>query len=466
MKKIILSIGLVLVTATAFGVVQIKASPDKPWRVFLLSDAQNLDATTYNKETVYENANGDFQADDDDGSWQDQTWINYHHAWFSGIGGAGSEYNNWQNDYWDWQNNHSGSAGGMTGNMVWDWTGWGSEVGTHNDGTTTTGFTNTLSIWNKIGNEHCDVSDPFNTKWDNDNLDYDDDGDKGSEHDTYTRTAQTVWHVQTGGKAVPRLLNLWQFSGSATEILNKRAVPPFSGAAMREITDKTQIAIGSMGNLGTNGIRYNLLPNGIEQDITPKVAGKDFYTFSVGGQKYLSYFDLYVQQASPGYSFYPVGENDYGHAFWRFRTDAPSDALQYVSTNLTKFLNKKWGFYPTNDPPPSLWNLQTVQGFVQDDSTHPTNICRTFYIGFYPDLLNGLEFTKGISSTPPMWSATGYNCVSATRSAGFAADVFGLPSDTSPQNFGVTLIEMYPAPGQVMGPFIDINDVFYSSAPY
>jgi hypothetical protein len=59
-----------------------------------------------------------------------------------------------------------------------------------------------------------------------------------------------------------------------------------------------------------------------------------------------------------------------------------------------------------------------------------------------------------------------FNCVGAAIGAGFAADVFGLPWDMTPQNFGVTLIEMYPAPGQIIGPFIDTADIFYSSAPY
>jgi hypothetical protein len=104
---------------------------------------------------------------------------------------------------------------------------------------------------------------------------------------------------------------------------------------------------------------------------------------------------------------------------------------------------------------------------VQNDgppTAHPYNIKRTFYIGF-PDLLNGLEFTKGIYDAPPEWSATGYNCVSAARGAGFAADVFGLPGDTSPQNFGITLMQMY-SPILSSDPFDDEIDIFYSSAPY
>jgi hypothetical protein len=286
MKKIFLSIGLMLGVATAFATTQTKTTQDKPWRVYLLSDVQNKNSTTHYKDEVYENAWGNFEADDDDGTSENQTWVNYNHFWLDGIGGVGGEYNNWQNDYWDYQGNHYGSAGGMTGNITWDETGYGEEIGLNNDGTTITGFTNSSTVWGRIGNEHCNVSDPVNQTWDNDYSAWDDDNDRGSEHDTYTRTADTVWHVQTGGKAIPGRQNLWQFNGSVWEILDKRAVPQFYGANMREVTNKTQIALGSLGNLKADGNLWLTLPDDTEKDITPTVAGKDFFTFSVGGQKY------------------------------------------------------------------------------------------------------------------------------------------------------------------------------------
>lgn len=443
MKKLILSIGLMLATATAFGVIQTKVSPDKPWRLFLLGDAQNLNETTDHKEAFYENANGNFEADADDFSWQYRTWVNYNHVWVSGMGGAGSEYNNWQNDDWDWQNTHTGSAGGTSGNMAWNWSGWGAEMGIYNDGTTTTGFTNTLWIWDNIGNEHCDVSDPVNKTWDYDNLEYDDDGDRGSWHDTYTRRAQTVWHVQTGGKAIPQRQNLWQFSGSAWEILDKRAVPPFVNARTRAIP-ATQIAIGSMGNLGTNGIRYNLLPNGIEKDVTPKVAGKDFYTFSVEAQKYFSYFEVFVDQPYPGTTYYDPTSVTAGHAFWQFKTDAPADALQYIAASLTNFVNQSWGFYPHGAD-------CGLPGQLQNDNSHPKNVKRVFYIGFN-DLISGLQFTRGISNAPPeyCYAVWGYSCVGAATDAGRTVGIT-LPTwwnllNWTPQNFGAAVVLKYPGP--------------------
>jgi hypothetical protein len=274
--------------------------------------------------------------------------------------------------------------------------------------------------------------------------------------------------------------NLFGITATATEMLPRtdqaNALPYsgsyvylFGGASASANIDPQYITIGSYGPLNTNGVLYTCLPDGADIDITPSLANIEYYQFGIGqAQKYHSYYDVFDDQANPGFSFYPVGVNDYGHSFWQFRTDAPADALQYISTNLIQFLGRRWGFYPISNPPPSLWNLETVAGFIQNDgppTAHEYNICRTFYIGF-ANLINGLEFTKDLSNAPPQWSATGYNCVSAVRTAGFQADVFGLPSDCSPQNFGITLIGMYPGPGQVLGPFIDTTDIFYSSAPY
>jgi hypothetical protein len=293
---------------------------------------------------------------------------------------------------------------------------------------------------------------------------------------TGTRTAQAIMKLQTGGKSTSRLRNLFGLTASATRYTPQHwsywGYYEWLGEMPLDFGDLAgcypaatsvppqSINLGSYGALNTNGVKYLILPDNDDVDVTPYVAGADYYSFSFGQpQKYHSYFDLYVQQANPGFSliFYNP-TNDVGHAFWRFRTEAPQDALQYVSASLTAFLGTNWGFYPLN-------GLFTVPGILQNDNSHPYNISRSFYIGF-PDLLQGLTYTRGISNSPPVYSLTGFNCVGAARGAGFAADVFGLPWDESPQNFGVTLIEMYPAPGQIIGPFIDTNDTFFSSAPY
>jgi hypothetical protein len=286
---------------------------------------------------------------------------------------------------------------------------------------------------------------------------------------TVSRTIHTTMKLQTGGNAASRLKNIFQLSASASQVhyvlqpdTSGLLISQYQGwtVASNTIIPPQNIAIGSYGNLSTNGVLYKTLSDNADVDITPYVAGVDDYTFNLGQpQKYYSYFDVFVQQANPGYSLLPHSDDEnVGHAFWQFRTDAPTNALQYLSTNLTKYLNTPWGFYPKD-------GLFTVPGQLQNDRNHPANIVRTFYIGF-PYLLQGLSFTAGVATAPPIYSLTGYNCVSAAREAGFNSDVFGLPSDTSPQNFGVTLITMYAAPGLVTGPFYDTNDVFYSLAPY
>jgi len=287
---------------------------------------------------------------------------------------------------------------------------------------------------------------------------------------TAHRSAETVMKLQTGGRATSKMKNLFGLTASCYQsIVASQPSAPYWSVTDTESVPSQNITIGSYGALNANGVMYKIISDNDDVDVTPRVAGVDYCTFGVSATKYHSYFDLFVQQANPGYSFYPTSyEYDVGHAFWQFRTDAPADALQYISTNITKFLGTPWGFYPTNNPAPSLTNLFTVPGYIQNDgwpTAHSYNIKRTFYIGF-PDLLQGLIFTRGIFNAPPMWCATSYNCVGAARGAGFDADIFGLPWDTTPQNFGVTLIEMYPAPGLVIGPFDDETDIFYSSAPY
>jgi len=428
MKKIFLSIGLLFAAATVFATTQTKANQDKPSRVFMSCDVQNLNSTTDHYESVYENANGDFIPDDDDGSSENQTWVNYNHVWADAIGGAGSEFNNWQNDNWDWQNNHTSTAGGMNGNMEWDWTGWGGEVGDSNDGTTITGFTNILWIWDIIGNEHCNVSDPVNTNWDNANLDWDDDGDRGSQHDTYTRTADTVWHIQTGGKAIAGRLNLWQFSGSVWEITDKRAVPQFSGAAMREITNKTQIAIGELGSLKADGNLWLTLPDNVEKDITPKVAGKDFYTFNVSGQKYKSYFTVYVDMPGPPPSHSTHVGTDYGHGWWMLGSDASANILNiFITTNRSHFINEQVGYADHGH--------MRGPGVLRDPETNTNiSVTKTYEIGFN-NLTNGLAFTQILHDNPGTYNVFLNNCVQNCVKAGAAAGVT-LPNDTKPETFG------------------------------
>lgn len=269
-----------------------------------------------------------------------------------------------------------------------------------------------------------------------------------------SRNSKVTIQLKTGGKSGSKLKNLFGLTAGATGY--KHLHLPDDDIVVPHPSDSYSIPATSIevagGHLNTNGIAYRIFPDNATVDVTPKTLEK-YYSVNVSAIKYKSYFDLFIQQANPGYSLIPFGSYDVGHAFWRLRTEAPSDALQYISTNITVFLNKPWGFYPTNEPELSVWNLATVPGLVQDDSSHEHNIKRIFAIGF-PGLISGLQFTREIYNSPPLWSATGYSCVGAAREAGYRSGVYPLPWDTTPQNFGVTLVQMYP------GPF-ECDEIFY-----
>ena len=378
---------------------------------------------------------------------------------------------------------------------------WGSpnQTGTNIYNDIITGFINYCGNWNLTNvNTETNVTSNIPINFENDNISGQSvatrwlGGAIYTVSSSYRRTDQIIVKLKTGGKSTSKLRNLfclnasaylentagietnWEGSEASGDLLDglfSQFTAPLSWkmVPIYEYSNvpPQSISIGSYGSMVTNGgaggwvgKKYLILPDGSDIDVTPNVIGYDNYAFYISSQpKYNSYFDIFVQQANPGYSliFYNP-TNDVGHAFWRFRTDAPSDALQYISQNLTGFIDQKWGFYPLN-------GLFNAPGILQNDNSHSSNIQRTFSIGF-PDLLQGLEYTRGLSNAPPIYVLSAFNCVGATRGAGFATDVFGLPWDESPQNFGVMLIQMYPAPGQAVGPFIDTSDVFYSSAPY
>lgn len=336
-----------------------------------------------------------------------------------------------------------------------------------------------------VFNEHCDVTCPFR--------DHSAQGTRTEGEythtfhytETYARTAQAVWKLQTGGRSRSKLRHLFALYAGAMEWVPTptnfdplyysrwyvwyKTEDPWSSYELSTIYSEFEdpfysslegspyswaevpsqnIAIGSYGNLGTNGILYKILPDNSDVDVTPYIPGSDFYGFFVNFDKYLSYFTLYVQQARPGYSFWPTGPYDVGHAFWSLSTEAPQDALQYISPQLTNFLGHAWGFYPVN-------GLFTEPGNLGNDDDHSKNIERKFCIGF-PDLVNGLEFTRNTSNAPPVYCLSSFNCVGAARGAAFYSGIHCLPWDESPQNFGVMVTEVYP------GPWLDTNNVYYS----
>jgi hypothetical protein len=304
-----------------------------------------------------------------------------------------------------------------------------------------------------------------------------------NESQTASRSAQATLKLQTGGKSISKLRNLFGLSGNSTQYFYQ--MDSYSSTPGWIVTSNTtiqskNIIIGSYGSLNTNGTKYLILPDNSEVDLTPYVAGVDYYKYNIGQpQKYHSYFDEYVEEATPynptNNSLWPPtsihGENDVGHAFYSLRTDAPGDALKYIGqgqyfwftnddftaiprfsyTNMTVFSGMQVGFYPSSNnviltfPIPIL-----VSGrlYALDPCKTPT-IKRTFSIGF-DDFINGLEFTKGEYFAPGDYTLLGRNCVEFTLEAFSAAggDVFKeLPfNDITPEWFGINLNLRYPGP--------------------
>jgi hypothetical protein len=84
------------------------------------------------------------------------------------------------------------------------------------------------------------------------------------------RTADTTLNYYTGGRASPGVLGLVEFHVSAwSPGGSTNAVPPQS------------IVIGALGQVGSDGVLWKLLPNATNVDITPRVPGNNNYTFNV-----------------------------------------------------------------------------------------------------------------------------------------------------------------------------------------
>ena len=285
--------GMLLVTATAFAGAQMKDSPDKPSYLYVYKDTQKLDVTNEDWQLV----SGPYSY-----TMELRSWQHFDNQWVAGLGGSGSEFNNSLRDYvFFWNTNYDDTqTNGRSGILTWDADGSGEVTGI---ATNTVGsidgidfftwtFTNALNIYDYIGNEHCDVSCPTNSSINYGVIDGSGDEETDTTHGNYTRTAQTVWHLQTGGKSLPGRQSLWQLSGNANAVTNKRTViagPFATGGGPVNGISYGQIAIGrekTLGTLGSDGKLWTVLPDDQEVDVTPYVAGNDFYTFTVNAQKY------------------------------------------------------------------------------------------------------------------------------------------------------------------------------------
>ena len=100
------------------------------------------------------------------------------------------------------------------------------------------------------------------------------------------RIAQAKVMLQTGGKGVPRR-NLFVINASDSGIGNWdwNHEPPWYSALPFTIPND-EIAIGSEGKLGSDGRLYRALPDYTTVDVTPKVEGVRYHTFSINATKH------------------------------------------------------------------------------------------------------------------------------------------------------------------------------------
>jgi len=174
--------------------------------------------------------------------------------------------------------------------------------------------------------------------------------------------------LKTGGKATSKLRNVIGLSATAQQMIPPTGnflyycPEPYTADYTYDwlygnsgpMVQPQNIRLGTYGTVRTNGVAYIVVPDNADIDITPYVGGVDDYTFNLGQPtKYHSYFNLFVEQANPGYSFLPLNPQNWtdgGHVSWALSTDVPTNILQhYVSTNLINYLGV-WGFGPgTND---------------------------------------------------------------------------------------------------------------------
>jgi hypothetical protein len=248
-----------------------------------------------------------------------------------------------------------------------------------------------------------------------------------------SRNSKATVQLKTGGKNGSKLQNLFGLQASATGyhhlVLDDTITPVPSDSYS---IPASNIKISGVSPLDTNGIVYGSFPDNTTNDITPIVNVK-YYSFHFEPpNKYKSHFTVFVDMPDP-----PPGRNlhdgdDFGHAWWKFTTDAPSDAVNKLMTNnLIPFLGHEVGFYPTNN----IDFLGSSPGKLENpESDSNKTVTKSFDIGF-PDLIGGLSYTKHINDSPGTWNALVFNCVIATWSAGANAGVW-LPATSYPEEFG------------------------------
>jgi hypothetical protein len=240
---------------------------DKPDRLYVASD------------TLFTDSNSDNVTSDNQGGVSEaQVWHHDDYHWRAGVGGDGSRQDTQQSNDWDSEGWLWGSTNRTSSVMHWGTNGSGTEIYTANDGSTAT-YPISLPL---LTSEHCVLND-FNTppatvqdfgggNWATNQV-----------SEEYVRYAQTRWRLQTGGRGDRS--SLFRFNVIASQIMDKRAERPFSNDNSRPIAPESITVMGRALYADTN--LWMVLPDGTNLDVTPFVAGADFYRMDIASQKYI-----------------------------------------------------------------------------------------------------------------------------------------------------------------------------------
>ncbi len=250
-----------------------------------------------------------------------------------------------------------------------------------------------------------------------------------------SKNSKVTIQLRTGGKFNSMLNNLFGLQANATgyrhlELSSYDYITPVLSGSYPISPTSIQVA-GCY--LDTNGVTYAAFPDNATVDITPQSA-ENYYSIAVSATKYKSHFTVFVDMPDP-----PPGRNlndgdDYGHAWWKFTTDAPEDAVcKLISGNDRNFLSKEVGYYPTGTV---VWyNLGIVNGALKVPETDSNKtVTKQYDIGFQ-NLISGLDYTKQLYFSPGKWDPLFHNCVHAAWFAGADAGIFLSPS-SYPEEFG------------------------------
>lgn len=246
-----------------------------------------------------------------------------HWIWDSCYGNASRDdfYYEWSKGLWD-ENNvgtqtgnaDRGTKGGVCGVQVTGWV----------DSYTPPGW----------GGQFCDGEEPRSSE---------DQSSKFTEQ--VKRNALTRYELHTGGKKMSGRKSLFVLSGSATGIGNL-FYPEADNNPRSYTIANNAIVLGDLGKLGSDGLLYKALGDGETYDVTPKVAGRRYYTYSQPGQsKHTPHIDASGHNLDNETPEFCVGEPVvFNFAFyepisyvdlvgqWRIPDKFVNESFQYSST--------------------------------------------------------------------------------------------------------------------------------------